>query len=237
MSLMLKEILKKGFDELSLPVDEKLLERYGIYFDFLEEMNKVMNLTAISGEEDVARLHFLDCAQIAKEFPLSGKRLIDVGTGAGFPGLALKIACPELSLTLLDSLDKRINFLKNCCEKLDFKDISALHARAEEAPKEMRESFDFATSRAVARLNILSELCLPFVKQGGYFVAMKGPDCEEEINEAKKGIAMLGGKIEKKLDYTIPGTDIVHSLVIIKKVKPCPGKYPRRWAQIKKQPL
>jgi len=160
-----------------------------------------------------------------------------VGTGAGFPGLALKIACPEIRLTLLDSLDKRINFLKNCCGKLGFEDVECLHARAEEAPKDMRESFDYATSRAVARLNLLSELCLPLVKVGGYFVAMKGPDCQEEVNEAGRAIALLGGKLEKRIDYTIPGTDVVHSLVVIKKEKPTPTKYPRRWAQIKKQPL
>ena len=237
MSGLLEGILESGFEELGLDVDEQALSRYRTYYEYLEEINKVMNLTAISGEEDVARLHFLDCAALAAQLPMEGRRLIDVGTGAGFPGLALKIACPGISLTLLDSLDKRVNFLKSCCEKLGFEDVAALHARAEDAPKELRESFDIAGSRAVARLNLLSELCLPFVKVGGYFAAMKGPDCEEEINEAKRGIAMLGGKIEKKLDYTVPGTDIVHSIVLIKKVKPTPAKYPRRWAQIKKQPL
>ena len=237
MSTMLESLLKSGFEELGLAADERLLQRYRIYFEYLEEMNKVMNLTAISGEEDVARLHFLDCAQIAKEFPLSGKKLIDVGTGAGFPGLALKIACPEAKVLLLDSLDKRINFLKNCCEKLELENVDCIHARAEEAAAEMRESFDYATSRAVARMNLLAELCLPFVKVGGCFVAMKGPDCSEEINEAGRAIALLGGQLEKRIDYTIPGTDIVHSLVVVKKVKPSPAKYPRRWAQIKKQPL
>ena len=235
--MMLETILQKGFEELGLTADGQTLSRYRTYFEYLEEMNKVMNLTAISGERDVAQLHFLDCAAIAANFSLSGKRLIDVGTGAGFPGLALKIACPEIRLTLLDSLDKRINFLKNCCGKLGFEDVECLHARAEEAPKDMRESFDYATSRAVARLNLLSELCLPMVKVGGYFVAMKGPDCQEEVNEAGRAIAFLGGKLEKRIDYTIPGTDVVHSLVVIKKEKPTPTKYPRRWAQIKKQPL
>lgn len=235
--MMLETILQKGFEELGLTADGQTLSRYRTYFEYLEEMNKVMNLTAISGERDVAQLHFLDCAAIAANFFLSGKRLIDVGTGAGFPGLALKIACPEIRLTLLDSLDKRINFLKNCCGKLGFEDVECMHARAEEAPKDMRESFDYATSRAVARLNLLSELCLPLVKVGGYFVAMKGPDCQEEVNEAGRAVALLGGKLEKRIDYTIPGTDVVHSLVVIKKEKPTPTKYPRRWAQIKKQPL
>ena len=234
---MLETLLQKGFGELGLAADEQLLRRYRTYYEYLEEMNKVMNLTAISGEKDVAELHFLDCAAIAAHFPRSGKRLIDVGTGAGFPGLALKIACPDMGLSLLDSLDKRINFLKNCCEKLGFEDVECLHSRAEEAPKDMRESFDYASSRAVARLNLLCELCLPLVKVGGYFVAMKGPDCQEEVNEAGRAISLLGGKLEKRIDYSIPGTDVVHSLVVIKKEKPTPVKYPRRWSQIKKQPL
>ena len=234
---MLETILKDGFEALSLPLDGQALCRYRTYYEYLEETNKVMNLTAISGEEDVARLHFLDCAAIATHLELGGKSLIDVGTGAGFPGLALKIACPGISLTLLDSLDKRVNFLKSCCGKLGFEDVRCIHARAEEAPAEMRESFDFAASRAVARLNLLCELCLPFVKVGGYFIAMKGPDCSQELEEAKKGIAVLGGKVEKQIDCTIPGTEVTHSLILIKKLRSTPARYPRRWAQIKKQPL
>lgn len=234
---MLEDILKDGFSQMGLSCDDRMLERYRIYFGALEETNKVMNLTAISGEEDVARLHFLDCAALLCSAELAGKSVIDVGTGAGFPGLALKIACPDIKLTLLDSLDKRIGFLRRTCAELGFADVECLHARAEEAPKELREGFDYAVSRAVARLNLLCELCLPFVKTGGAFIAMKGPDCEEELNEAKKGISLLGGKIEKCVGYTVPGTDVNHSLVIIRKIKPSPAKYPRRWAQIKKQPL
>lgn len=234
---MLEELLKDGFSQMHLSADEKALERYRFYYEYLEEINKVMNLTAISGEEDVARLHFLDCTSVLNTAELAGKSLIDVGTGAGFPGLALKIACPEMKLTLLDSLDKRVNFLREACAKLGFSDVTCLHARAEEAPKELRESFDFASSRAVARLHLLSELCLPFVKVGGAFIAMKGPDIEEELREAKKGISLLGGQVENCVSYTIPGTDITHSLIVIRKVRPTPPKYPRRWAQIKKQPL
>ena len=234
---MLESILTDGFEKLNIIPDADAVSRYRVYYEYLEEINKVMNLTAISGEEDVARLHFLDCAAVLTEADLKGKRAIDVGTGAGFPGLALKIACPQMHLTLLDSLDKRINFLKETCAKLGFDDVSCIHARAEEAPKEYRESFDFAFSRAVARLDILCELCLPMVKTGGAFIAMKGPDFEEELNEAKKGIALLGGKVEKCVSYVIPGTDITHSLIVIRKQKPTPPKYPRRWAQIKKQPL
>jgi len=234
---MLENILKDGFSGMGLTADERTFERYRVYYEYLEEINKVMNLTAISGEEDVAKLHFLDCAALLNTVDFKDKSLIDVGTGAGFPGLALKIACPDMNLTLLDSLDKRVNFLRDTCKKLGFEDVVCVHARAEEAPKELRESFDFAASRAVARLNLLSELCLPFVKVGGAFIAMKGPDFEEEVNEAKKGIALLGGKVEKCVNYVIPGTDITHSLIVIRKVKPTHPKYPRRWAQIKKQPL
>lgn len=234
---MLEEILKTGFAELGLSLDATALARYRTYYTELDEVNRVMNLTAITGEADSARLHFLDCAAVLTAAELDGKRAIDVGTGAGFPGLALKIACPGLDLTLLDSLDKRIGFLKSSCAKLGFEDVRCIHARAEEAPAELRESFDFAFSRAVARFNLLSELCLPFVKVGGSFIAMKGPDCAEELKEASRAIATLGGKVEECKSYTIPGTDISHSLVIVRKVKPTPAKYPRRWAQIKKAPL
>ena len=234
---MLEELLQSGFEALSLVPDSQAQARYRIYYEYLEEMNQVMNLTAISGEEDVARLHFLDCAALLTLADFTGKRVIDVGTGAGFPGLALKIACPAMELTLLDSLDKRINFLKNTCQKLGFDDVACIHSRAEEIPAGFRQGFDFALSRAVARLNLLCELCLPYVKKGGAFIAMKGSDLEEELAEAKGCIRTLGGQVEKKIDYTIPGTDITHSALIIRKLADTPAKYPRRWAQIKKNPL
>lgn len=234
---MLETILKDGFAALHISPDAAAYERYRIYFEYLEEMSKVMNLTAISGEEDVARLHFLDCAALLSFAELKGKRVIDIGSGAGFPGMALKIACPDMDITLLDSLDKRIGFLKKLCEKLSLSGVECVHMRAEEAPAEYRQSYDYALSRAVARLSVLAELCLPFVKKGGYFVAMKGPDCKAEVDEAKRAIALLGGELEGVEDYTIPGTEIVHSAVMIRKVKDSPARYPRRWAQIKKQPL
>ena len=234
---MLEALLQSGFEALSLVPDSQALGRYRIYYEYLEEMNQVMNLTAISGEEDVARLHFLDCAALLGLADFAGKRVIDVGTGAGFPGLALKIACPAMELTLLDSLDKRINFLKNTCQKLGFDDVTCIHSRAEEIPAGFRQGFDFALSRAVARLNLLCELCLPYVKKGGAFIAMKGSDLEEELAEAQRCIRTLGGQVEKKIDYTIPGTDVTHSALIIRKVADTPAKSPRRWAQIKKSPL
>lgn len=234
---MLEELLQQGFAEMGITPDEKAIGRYRLYYENLTETNKVMNLTAISGEEDVARLHFLDCAELMNMESFKGKRVIDVGTGAGFPGLALKVACPEMKLTLLDSLDKRINFLRDTCAKLELDGVECVHARAEEIPEGFRESFDFALSRAVARLNVLCELCLPYVKKGGCFIAMKGPELESELKEAEKAIRCLGGKVEKRIDYTIPGTDVTHNAVIIKKVASTSPKYPRRWAQIKKAPL
>ena len=234
---MLEEILRSGFEAYSLPLDERALERYRLYADELEETNKVMNLTAIEGEDETARLHFLDSAALLTLADFGGKRVIDVGTGAGFPGLALKIARPDISLVLLDSLDKRIGFLRETCEKLGFEEVSCVHARAEEASKAWRGGFDIAVSRAVARLNVLCELCLPLVKTGGLFIAMKGSEHAEELREAKNAVRLLGGQIEAERDYLIPGTEVRHSAILIRKIADTPPKYPRRWAQIKKQPL
>lgn len=235
--MMLEEILRSGFEELGLPLDERALARYRLFADMLVETNKVMNLTAITEEADVARLHFLDSAALLSLVPFEGKRVIDVGTGAGFPGFALKIALPELSLVLLDSLDKRIGFLRETCRALDFDDVACIHARAEEIPAGCRAAYDIAVSRAVARLNLLCELCLPYVKKGGLFLAMKSRDHADELSEAKHAIALLGGGVEAEKDYRIPGTEIVHSVICIRKIADTPPKYPRRWAQIKKQPL
>ena len=235
--MTLERRLSSGFEAMGLSADDEMLRRYRVYYEYLEEINQVMNLTAISGEKDVAELHFLDCAALLTMQSFTGKKVIDVGTGAGFPGLALKIACPELELTLLDSLDKRVNFLKNTCERLGFDGVRCIHARAEEIPAGFRQGFDFAVSRAVARLNLLCELCLPYVKKGGMFIAMKGPELDAELDEAKRAIRTLGGVVEKKLDYTIPGTDVTHCAVLIRKCSDTPAKYPRRWAQIKKSPL
>lgn len=234
---MLEELLSTGFEALGLCPDAQALPRYRLYYETLAEQNKVMNLTAIDGEEDTARLHFLDCAALLTLTELKGKSLIDVGSGAGFPGLALKIACPEMKLTLLDSLDKRVKFLSAVCEELGFSDVRCLHARAEEPPEDLRESFDLACSRAVARLNLLSELCLPYVKQGGLFAAMKGPEVTEELREAEKGIRLLGGETERVAEYPVPGTELRHNAVLIRKIAATPKKYPRKWAAMKKQPL
>ncbi len=233
---MLEEILRAGLAELGLYCDEQALDRFRRYYEILEEQNKVMNLTAISGEEDVARLHFLDCAALLRFTELEGKRVIDVGSGAGFPGLVLKILRPELDLTLLDSLDKRVRFLAQTAELLGLDGLSCLHRRAEDAA-ELRGQFDAAVSRAVARLDTLSELCLPFVKTGGLFLAMKGPAAAEELDQARRAIRLLGGRVERCEEYPVPGTELRHCAVLVRKEKDTPPQYPRRWAQIKKQPL
>ena len=233
----LEQILRQGLEARGITADEEALRRFRIYYDNLDKYNQVMNLTAITGEEDAARLHFLDCAALLEASDLRGKSLIDVGTGAGFPGLVLKILCPELELTLLDSLDKRLGFLRDTCEKLGFEDVALVHARAEEMPEGFRERFDCAAARAVARLNVLCELCLPYVKPGGVFIAMKGPELDAELKEAYVALKTLGGTAERQIAYTIPGTELRHCAAVIRKSAPTPKKYPRRWAQIKNKPL
>lgn len=233
----MRDVLNSGFREMGLDLPDGALEKYIGFYRLLVERNKVMNLTAITGEKEVAQLHFLDCAALLGAAGFSGKRVIDVGTGAGFPGVPLKIACPDMELTLLDGLGKRVRFLRECCALLDLKNVTCVHARAEEAPAALREDFDVAVSRAVARLNILCELCMPFVGAGGVFIAMKGPQPSEELMEAKSAIERLGGELSGVYDYRIPGTDICHTAVIVKKTKGTPEKYPRRFAKIQKNPL
>ena len=228
------ELLRAGFAALGLPLDAAALARFQTYYTLLDERSKVMNLTAIHGETDVAQLHFLDSAALLTVEPLAGKAVIDVGTGAGFPGLPLKIAQPDISLTLLDSLDKRVRFLGDVCAAAGLTDVTCLHARAEEA-SELRGQFDAAVSRAVARLYLLSELCLPFVKPGGYFLAMKAAAAAEELEEAKRGIARLGGRVEKTETYDIDGAP--RCVIVIRKERPTPPAYPRRYAKIKQSPL
>ena len=231
----MEQILHSGLTQMGLPTDGiPALMRYA---DLLVEKNKVMNLTAITEPHDVATLHFLDSVAMLTLADLKGKKMADVGTGAGFPGMPLKIVEPSLQLTLLDSLNKRIDFLKEVCADLALEGVECIHGRAEEFAAAHRESYDFVTSRAVANLQMLSELCLPLVKVGGYFLSMKAVDSEEEVNAAKNAIKTLGGQIEKVVDYAIPGTEVQHRLIFIKKVKETPKKYPRAFAKIKKNPL
>ena len=225
--------------DYKLEMPETAAPAFRRYFEFLEEKNKVMNLTAISGEEEVYTLHFLDCLALFKYHDFKNQSVIDIGSGAGFPGLPVKIAEPSVKLTMLDAQQKRINFLSETCDNIGLDGVNCIHARAEEAAfeKTMRGSFDCAVSRAVARLNVLCELCMPFVKTGGYFFAMKSVDSGEEIDEAKKAITTLGGELEAINDYTIPGTDVTHRVVVIRKVKETPSGYPRRFSKISKSPI
>jgi len=237
----MRELISSGLAELglagSVPADSPdLLEQYGL---MLIEQNKVMNLTAITEPKDVATLHMLDCAPLLDCARLQGKSLIDVGTGAGFPGMVLKILVPSLNVTLFDSLQKRLDWLDRVAETLCLPGVTTLHGRAEEAGTDpaLREQFDCATARAVADLRLLAELCLPFVKVGGRFLAMKSVDCADELEGAAHAIELLGGKVAGFHDYTVPHTDVTHRVVVIDKVAPTPAKYPRRWAKIQKSPL
>lgn len=236
----MKDILTQGLAQLDITPPPEAIDRLCRYAQLLVEQNKVMNLTAITDPEGIARLHFLDSAAL---LPLcggaAGKSLIDVGTGAGFPGLVLKILCPELKLTLLDSLGKRVNWLSQVARELGLKDITCLHARAEEQAlvKGYRDSFDLVTARAVADLRLLSELCLPYAKVGGTFLSMKSVDSGEELDRAAHAIKLLGGRLENITDCPIPGCDVTHRVVAIRKMAPTLKGYPRRWGKIQKEPL
>ena len=231
----MRELLTAGLAEMGLPTDGiPALERYA---HLLVEKNKVMNLTAITEPADIATLHFLDCAVLLMLEDLADKDVADVGTGAGFPGMPLRILEPKVRMTLLDSLNKRIDFLKEVCADLGLDNVNCVHGRAEEFAADHRESFDIVTSRAVANLQVLSELCLPLVKVGGTFLSMKSVDSSDELYDAEPAIEILGGKVDRTVDYTIPGTNVSHRLIFIKKVKPTPAKYPRAFAKIKKDPL
>ena len=225
-------LLREGLRELGL--DESRVETLERFAALLLKKNEVMNLTAITEPEAVAQLHLLDSAALTRFVDLSGKTVVDVGTGAGFPGMPLRILKDDFDLTLLDSLGKRIAWLEEVCGTLGLK---CVHARAEEFAAGHRESYDLAVSRAVAQLNVLCELALPLVKVGGQFLAMKSVDTEEEIAAAKGAIRTLGGKIVKVEDYTIPTSGVTHRAVVIEKVSPTPPRYPRAFAKIKKQPL
>lgn len=232
---MMEQVLRKGLAELDLPDGSvPALLQFG---QRLLEVNQVMNLTAITEPDQVATLHFLDCLSLLKLADFSGKSVVDVGTGAGFPGMPLRIGEPSIRLTLLDSLGKRITFLQQCCDELGFANVACVHQRAEEFAARHRQQFDLATSRAVASLPLLCELCLPLVKPGGQFLAMKAVDSDAEIHSARHAIEVLGGKISAVRDYRVPCTEVTHRVVFIQKVKETPQKYPRAFAKIKKNPL
>lgn len=231
------ELLKNGFSAMKLSVSDAQIAQLEDFTARMLETNKVMNLTRITDPKEIAQKHLLDCASLLQIADFSQKSVVDVGCGAGFPGMPLHILCPSCRLTLLDSLGKRIRFLQGCIDEMQLSDIEAVHARAEEFAAKHREQYDFAVSRAVAQLNVLAELSLPLVKQGGAFIAMKSKDSDEELEHAKKAIRLLGGEIEDVTDYTIPDTDITHRLVVIRKKNHTPKQYPRLFRKISASPL
>ena len=226
--------LEEGLPRLGLTLPPQVQQQLCDFGSALVKQNEVMNLTAITEPTQVAKLHLLDSLSVLTLEDLRGKKVIDVGCGAGFPGVPLKIACPEMDLTLLDSLGKRMNWLEQVLPTLGV-EAKCVTARAEEAVATCRETYDFATSRAVARLNVLLELTAPYVKVGGAVLAMKGTAAKEELAEAKNAIQKLGLKLEQLQEFPVDGT--AHTVIVLRKVAPTPAKYPRRFAKIKQEPL
>ena len=237
----MKERIASGLDALGLTgkVPANAAEQLAEYGRLLIEKNEVMNLTAITDPLQVADLHMLDCAALLNYVSFQGKTLIDVGTGAGFPGMVLKILVPSLDVTLLDGLQKRLTWLEEVIAHLGLTGIRTVHGRGEELSHQpqYRQNFDFASARAVADLRLLSELCLPYVRTGGQLLAMKSVESDGELAAADKAIRTLGGQSPKNFDYTIPGTEVTHRLAVIQKIGGTPKEYPRRWAKMQKSPL
>ncbi len=232
-----KDIFKKGILDLNINIEENKIEKFGIFSDVLLEWNEKMNLTAVTDPKEISVKHFLDSIAPMEVLNLKANaKIIDVGTGAGFPGVPIKIVREDLDFTFMDSLNKRITFLKEVSNKLDFEKAEFIHARAEEAGqnKIFRGKYDYAVSRAVASLKILCEYCIPFLKVGGIFAAFKQYDVDEEINDAKSMIGTLGGRIADIREVKIPQSDIVRKIVIVEKVKDTPSQFPRRANKIKK---
>ena len=235
---MISAIIEQGAKDLNIELPPEAGAAFRAYGDFLETNSKRFNLTAISGKENIARLHFLDSLALLNFMTFSNTRIIDIGSGAGFPGVPLKIADPSINLTLLDATKKRASFLSNLCAMLNIEAI-CIHARAEDIAHkpDMREQYNIAVSRAVSELNVLCELCLPFVRIGGQLIAMKGVGSAEEVARAHHAIETLGAQLQESHDYIIPGTNIVHRALLIRKTQKTPDKYPRRFARIKASPL
>ena len=232
--------LENGCRELGIELSQKQKNQFIQFYEFLVEKNKVMNLTGITEFEEVLTKHFLDSLACVKAIDMTKvKTIMDIGTGAGFPGVPLKIAFPHLEACLLDSLKKRVNFLEESFELLGLEGIKAIHGRAEDFAqnKEYRESFDLCVSRAVANLATLSEYCLPFVKVGGKFISYKSEKITEEMNAAQHAVKILGGKMDGQVEFTLPDSDIYRNLFIITKEKSTPAKYPRKAGLPSKEPL
>lgn len=240
-SLFIKTF-EEDLGEFNIVLNEHQLDGFVRYYELLIEWNSFMNLTAITNQEDIFKKHFLDSLSIIKAFPNlyhSSNSLIDIGTGAGFPGIPIKIVFPDLKITLIDSLNKRVQFLNKVIDELQLENISALHGRAEDYARddEFRELFDLCVSRAVANLSTLSEYCLPFVKRNGYFVSYKSEKISEEFENARKAIELLGGSYERQVEFELPNSNIYRKLFIIKKEKNTPSKYPRKAGLPVKKPI
>lgn len=236
----MKQLLLDGAKELGINLTEIQLNQFMMYKSLLQEWNEKMNLTAITEDREVMTKHFLDCMTIHKAIDMNTqKTVIDIGTGAGFPGLVIKIAFPHLEVTLVDALKKRLTFLEEVINQLGLKGIKCIHSRAEDLGKNKayREGFDICASRAVANLAVLSEYTLPFVKVDGYLMALKGQKIEEELEQGKKAIQILGGQLEEVVHTGVPFTDLDHKIAKIKKVKPTALKYPRKAGEPTKAPL
>ena len=234
------EKFKNGLQQLHIELSEKQMEQFLQYYEMLIEKNKVMNLTAITEFDEVVEKHFLDSVSLTQQLDLhQSLKVLDLGTGAGFPGIPLKIVFPELEITLMDSLNKRVLFLQDVISSLQLQNIEAVHGRAEEAArnKKYRESFDLCVSRAVANISTLSEYCLPFVKIGGSFISYKSSTIEDELKDGKKGIAILGGKVKDVYKFTLSDSKLQRSFVIIEKEKKTPKAYPRKAGTPSKDPL
>lgn len=238
---------KKDLEELHVSISETQLDQFLTYYEMLVEKNKVMNLTAITDFDEVMKKHFIDSLSLVKVCNLTGNfSVIDIGTGAGFPGIPLKIVFPDLRLTLLDSLNKRVVFLREVIERLNLHEAEAVHGRAEDfaRPGQLRETFDFCVSRAVANLSVLSEYCLPYVKVGGKFISYKSEkvmaeseNSRTEIAEAEHAISVLGGKLTEQIGFTLPSSDIYRNLIVIEKSRPTPKQYPRKAGTASKKPI
>lgn len=230
----------RDLEELRIHLSEQQVRQFMDYYELLILGNQVMNLTAITEFDEVMKKHFIDSVSLVKAVnPGEIESVIDVGTGAGFPGLALKIAFPDLKVVLLDSLNKRVHFLNDVIEKLELSHVEAVHARAEDAARNKlyRQRFDLCVSRAVSNLSTLSEYCIPFVKTGGLFIPYKSEKAFEEVQSAQKAFRLLGGKVEKQVEFTLPDSDIYRNLIVIRKTKETSSKFPRKAGMPSKEPL